>query len=276
MPDIPTLSSPITGSTDQALNPVLTWNTSNRAASYTLQVSSVSNFSSTVVNQSSITSTSHSVSGLVNNTKYYWHVSATNTGGTSDWSEVWNFTTIPAVPEIPTLSNPTNNSTDQAVSLTLSWNVASGADSYALQVSTSTGFNSTFLNKSGINSTSELVSGLKNNTTYFWRVNATNAGGTSAWAIPWSFTTQAGFGIEEISENSNYLFYPNPANNILTIESHKSGCTAKIISLEGRPIFITTLNEGVNKLDLSSLGGGIYFIRFENQENVITRKLIKQ
>jgi hypothetical protein len=49
-----------------------------------------------VIDQNGITSTSYTVpSGkLSKNTKYYWRVNATNPEGTSEWSSVWNFTTV--------------------------------------------------------------------------------------------------------------------------------------------------------------------------------------
>ena len=74
--------------------PTLSWNTSVTATSYQVQVSTVSNFASTVFDQSGITATSASVTpALLNNTQYYWRVNATNAGGTSAWSTVWSFTT---------------------------------------------------------------------------------------------------------------------------------------------------------------------------------------
>jgi hypothetical protein len=200
-PNKPVLSVPATWSTNQALNPILTWNTANRAASYTLQVSTPSGFNSTILNKSGIASTSQIVSGLKNKTKYYWRVSATNARGTSSWSDTWNFTTIPLKPYTPTLSSPANNSINPAVSLTLRWNASSRADSYALQVSTSSGFNSTFLNISGITSTSQNVSGMANNTKYYWRVMATNTGGNSRWSNTWNYTTKSNVGIDETGKN---------------------------------------------------------------------------
>jgi len=94
-PPAPTLSSPSNGTTNQSISPILSWNVSSGATSYTLQVSTNSPFSSFVYNQSVLTSTSQPVSGLNNSTKYYWHVNATNGNGTSNWSNTWSFTTKP-------------------------------------------------------------------------------------------------------------------------------------------------------------------------------------
>jgi regulation of enolase protein 1 (concanavalin A-like superfamily) len=96
------------------------------------------------------------------------------------------------IPSAPTLSSPANGATGVAANPTLSWNASSGATSYGLQVSTSSTFSTTTVNRTGITATSSAVSGLGNNTTYYWRVNATNAGGTSAWSSTRSFTTVVG------------------------------------------------------------------------------------
>ncbi|MGA9365007.1 MAG: T9SS type A sorting domain-containing protein [Bacteroidota bacterium] len=188
-PSTPTLSSPSTGATGVSITPTLSWNASTGAASYQLQVSTSSSFTTTIVNQSGITATFYAVSGLTNNTVYYWQVNATNAGGTSAYSSNWSFTTVVAAPSAPTLSSPSNGATGVSIAPTLSWNASTGATSYQLQVSTSSSFSTTVVNQSGITATSYAVSGLTNNTVYYWRVNATNAGGTSAYSTAWSFTT---------------------------------------------------------------------------------------
>jgi hypothetical protein len=192
LPSVPIPSSPANGATGVATNPTLSWNASTGATSYGVQVSTNSSFSSTIVNQNGITTTSYAVSGLTNNTTYYWRVNATNAEGTSAWSSSRSFTTIVTTPSAPTLSSPANGATGVAVNPTLSWNTATGATSYGLQVSTSSSFFTTVVNQTAISTTSYAVSGLTGNTTYYWRVNATNAGGTSAWSSSRSFTTITG------------------------------------------------------------------------------------
>jgi len=97
LPSAPALSSPVDGATNQSISPTLSWNASTGAASYTLQVSTSSSFTSFAYNQSGLTGTSQQVGGLSDNTKYYWRVNATNVFGTSAWSNgssPWNFTTV--------------------------------------------------------------------------------------------------------------------------------------------------------------------------------------
>ena len=98
----------------------------------------------------------------------------------------------PPPPAAPTLSSPLDGATGVSTNPTLSWNASSGATSYRVQVSTSSAFTTTVYDQSGIVGTSTNVSGLAASTVYYWRVNATNAGGTSAFSAVSSFTTGAG------------------------------------------------------------------------------------
>lgn len=188
-PSPPSLLSPNDGALDQPTVQTLRWQPVPRAETYRLQVTTDSSFTTVILDDSTITSTSRQVGPLANSTTYYWHVKSKNTGGTSDWSSVWHFTTIIARPTAPTLDSPANGTTGASTSPTLSWNASSGAISYRLQVSTSSSFSITVFDQSGITGTSQAVTGLLNNAMYYWRVNATNAGGTSAWSEIWSFTT---------------------------------------------------------------------------------------
>jgi hypothetical protein len=77
----------------QSTSPNLSWEAVTSAASYNVLVSTVSTFASTAWSQTGLTGVSASVSGLANNTGYFWKASATNAGGTSPWSSVWSFTT---------------------------------------------------------------------------------------------------------------------------------------------------------------------------------------
>jgi hypothetical protein len=98
----------------------------------------------------------------------------------------WTFTTPNPVPDPPL------DLVEQDVHLlaiTLQWGTVPGATSYGLQVSTSPVFATTVYDATGLTATSQAVS-LFPGTTYYWRVNAANNAGTSAWSVVESFVKQ--------------------------------------------------------------------------------------
>jgi hypothetical protein len=92
-PPIPTLASPVNGSTNRPLSLTLYWNASTGATSYRLQLATDAGFTSLVSDISGITTTSQQVSGLAYSTTYYWKVRAANDITSSNWSDIWWFTT---------------------------------------------------------------------------------------------------------------------------------------------------------------------------------------
>ncbi|MBN1821082.1 MAG: fibronectin type III domain-containing protein, partial [Prolixibacteraceae bacterium] len=98
-PEIPSLVSPSDLATDQPVAMELTWQSQIHTAYFSLEVSTESDFSSLIVDLSSLADTTYSLSGLENNATYYWRVSATNVAGTSELSTARGFTTIVALPE---------------------------------------------------------------------------------------------------------------------------------------------------------------------------------
>jgi hypothetical protein len=192
-PSIPVLFSPANGTLGVSTDLLVSWNSSARAASYTVQVSTDSNFSSLTVDDSGVIDNFHTVTGLSTFVLYYWRVRAVNAGGASDWSTVWNFitgATLPTPPVAPILFSPANSALNVSINSTaLSWNSTSGAAWYAVQISTDSIFSNIIVNDSGITSTTYAVSGLSLSIVYYWRVKAVNAGGSSDWSETQSFTT---------------------------------------------------------------------------------------
>jgi subtilisin family serine protease len=189
IPSVPTLVSPANGATGIATSTSLTWNASAGAASYNVQVSTTPDFSS-LLNNSTVTSTSLSLTGLAGGTVHYWRVSAANTAGTSAWSEVRSFTTVNTVTlATPVPVSPANGAVNVSTSPAFSWNASTGAISYQLQVSTKSNFSVLVLNRTGITTTSSSVTGLRNNTNYYWRIRASNGTILSGWSAVRSFKT---------------------------------------------------------------------------------------
>ncbi len=193
IPNAPAALVPANRSTSQPVSLALSWGAAANATSYGIQISTVSNFSSFVINESGLVNPTKAIAGLANATTYYWRTNASNASGTSPWSGINSFTTIAApvtaVPSTPVLSSPINQATAQAMSLTLAWLAVSGATSYNIQVSSNANFSNTVANLTGVSATSTLVSNLTQGTTYYWRVSASNAAGVGAWSNVFSFAT---------------------------------------------------------------------------------------
>lgn len=98
------------------------------------------------------------------------------------------FSTAMAQPAVPELSAPSDSAFDQPQNLTLSWKASASADTYTLQVSGDQNFGSMVFNESLLTDTTQFISNLDLNTSYYWRVNATNTSGTSDFSSQRIFT----------------------------------------------------------------------------------------
>jgi hypothetical protein len=139
--------------------------------------------------------TSYSNTGLSASTMYYYRVRAYKATLNSAYCEEASATTLPPPPPAPTLKSPASGSTASNLTPRLEWNASSGAVSYGLQVSTSSGFTNLVMNESGITQLFyDIPEGiLKWNTTYYWRVNAVNSyNSTSRWSSYRYFKTPLG------------------------------------------------------------------------------------
>jgi len=100
-PAVPELSSPADSAISQPQDLTLSWNVSAGADSYTLQVSDNENFNGMFFNESELSDTVQLVSGLELDMSYYWRVSASGTGGSSDFSSQRIFTVWESAPTSP-------------------------------------------------------------------------------------------------------------------------------------------------------------------------------
>jgi hypothetical protein len=89
---------------------------------------------------------------------------------------------------IITLSSPSNESTGETLTPTLSWSEDSNFDSYTIQVSTD-GFESFVVNES-VSDTSFTTPELEYDIEYSWRVRGSNSSADGEWSETWTFTTQ--------------------------------------------------------------------------------------
>lgn len=239
------LSSPTNGALDVALPPVLTWNSAGTALSYHIQVSSTSGFISPVVDQSGLTGTSFTPSGLSAATAYLWRVRGVNQAGAGPWSATRSFTTAAAAvsPAAVLLASPVNAATGISLTPTLAWNTVAGAASYQIQVSLSSTFGTTTIDQSGLTGTSFTAPSLSGSTTYYWRVRAINLSGAGPWSSTRSFTTATSSGgsdgaVTQIVRNGdfesgtgNWTFYSAGSGSAAAVTPGYNSTTAALVTL---------------------------------------------
>jgi fibronectin type 3 domain-containing protein len=111
--------------------------------------------------------------GLNPGTQYFYRVRATNTAGASDYSDPADVTTRPSAPADVSITVGDN-------ALTLSWTSPTGATSYNVYRSTTSGGEGPTPVAAAVSTTAFTDTGVTNGTTYFYQVSAVGAGGEGA------------------------------------------------------------------------------------------------
>jgi hypothetical protein len=180
LPNLTYLTRPGHNTTIHPVSINFEWEAEPTAESYTVQVSTDPDFTTYVINERGVLATSFAVDNLNSNTTYFWRVRCVNRTGGSSPSSVWKLTTssFTQKPSKVLLVSPTHDSNRFSTSITFTWRLEPTAKHYRLQVSTSSDFSSNVTTQEQILGTTHTVTGLRSNTTYFWRVIAINEVGT--------------------------------------------------------------------------------------------------
>jgi titin len=131
---------------------------------------------------------SYNDTGLTANTTYYYRVRATNAGGDSGYSAEEHATTLDVIPSAPSGLAATAVSVSQ---INLSW-TRNSTNETGFKIERKTGAGGTYseIATVGAGVLTYNDTGLATNTTYFYRVRATNAIGDSGYSNEASATTQ--------------------------------------------------------------------------------------
>jgi hypothetical protein len=248
---------------------------------YQLQISKNETFTDLVYSMDSLTKAEQYVEDLEPEILYNWRVRVWNEEayGTSQWSQVWTFTTGKVT---LILRNPKTGATGVDIPTLLSWFPATTAEYYHLQVANDKDFVNVIFNKDSIYDTKWTLTktDLAVSTDYFWRVKGVGKQYTTPWSETWHFTTAA-TSVNESELFSSIKLYPNPtgANAELSI-NYTEVCEAKIIitSAEGTVLktdAIQLLNgETRYGIEVDKLTSGSYYITIITPTGFVTRELV--
>ena len=167
---------------------------------YIVQYATSSSGTYTTFSDGTSTTTTATVTGLSNNTPYYFKVAAVNSAGTSSYSTVSASVTPKSVP--PVVSSVTAGN----ASLTFTWNaITHGGNTYRIYWGTDSTF-ATAYSYTETPSTSYTASSLANGTTYYFRVAGWIAGtqtsttnfSTNASGVPGTSTAPTGLTVTSV------------------------------------------------------------------------------
>ncbi len=265
IPDAPTLTAPADGATGVLNTQSFVWSAVPGAVMYTIELSTDPAFSTIDISRNAGTN-SAIITNLGGFTNYFWRVKSNNGGHESIPSNVYSFTSATAA---ATLIYPADTATGIPLNPVFSWDPVPGADSYTLQVSTSSTFTtaSMIYNVSGLTSTSQQVTGLNPNAVYYWRVRSANGSVQGFYSIKFSFTTGTTIGLQDEQPFSVQAIYPNPATEFITVQLYvqkQLNVSMQLSDICGRVLInkeyqaASGLNE--TKTDLTNIAPGIYFV----------------
>ena len=81
--------------------------------------------------------------------------------------------------------------------------------------------------------------------------------------------------INQPSAETQVSLYPNPAHSQVTIAAERI-TSVELINVMGQTILRKQINADSTTLDLQKLPNGIYFVRIETPESIVTKKLVRK
>lgn len=229
----------------------LSWNdNANNETNYVVERSTSSGSGFVQVTTLGANTTSFTDSGLSPNTTYYYRVKATNTQGSSNYSNEANATTQSGgggggTPDAPSGLGAAASSSSE---INLTWTDNSNDEtSFVVERSTTSGSGFATIVTLGANATSYTDNGLSASTTYYYRVKASNTNGDSGYSNEANATTQSGGGggtpytIAQTS-GSFYITTLNNTNMGQSFTVPQSGVITKITAKFRNAISNSTLN----------------------------------
>ncbi|RLD38678.1 MAG: hypothetical protein DRI74_03095 [Bacteroidetes bacterium] len=91
-------------------------------------------------------------------------------------------------------------------------------------------------------------------------------------------TVASGVGIDDLSASSISV-YPNPSNGKFYVQmgdAFKVNTKIEVFNVVGMKVFETLSNNFKTEIDLSTMKQGVYYVRVDDGENIITQKIMKQ
>ncbi|AYN69193.1 BspA family leucine-rich repeat surface protein [Euzebyella marina] len=186
------LSNPLNGATEVSISTHLNWNSVSNADGYYVTVGTISG-GSDILDGEDVASTSFDLAtDLPENTQIFVTIVPYNGVGVAVGCTEESFTTevMGAAPNCTALTSPTNGEANVSISTNLIWASVNNADSYYINVGTSTGGTDILNNELASTNTIALSNNLPEGTEIFVTIVPFNGRGNALGCIEESFTTE--------------------------------------------------------------------------------------
>jgi len=205
---------------------------------------------------------------------YMFKVVATGTSETREVYLTLRITNDPLLTSVELLT-PGNNFSNRPTDLTFEWEEGNiYTDEYQFELSLDENFTNVVNDELVADPTIEIL-GLQYETEYWWRVRAINDCEDGPYSDVYRFVTMAELGISDI-EIEGLAIYPNPTQNVLTVEAPFAISSVEIVSILGQTLITNNDNTKNISLDVSSLATGAYFVKVTVDGVTNVKQIIKQ
>jgi|GEM_PF-4105002 len=270
----PITISPENQSKNVEIPVVFSWEKPEICNDFNIQISNISDMKSILHDIKSIRNTGITIPDLKNDTQYYWKLRYTTDSNMSIWTEIKTFRTVKQDLGIPVLLFPPDSSIEMDTSLYLNWTDSIESNTYHLQVSGNMEFQNPVVDEVSLIEREYLVSGLKHNKKYYWRVRNSNGYDFGEYSKVFNFTTKAASSVKDDNFNDIKIYIsPNPASEYIEIFVGANGCSSvheiKIFNTFGQSVINYELAISNNvenlRIDVSQMPVGMYYVSIENK-----------
>ncbi|MGE5351939.1 MAG: YCF48-related protein [Acidobacteriota bacterium] len=264
LPSVPKLLAAANNSKNQPLNVRLSWEQAENAEWYHLQVAKDSLFKDLILDDPTVTALTKDVTELSEGRIFFWRLRAGSGAGVSQWSEVWNFTTVLRRPDSLNLAAVTKG-------IKISWKDNSVSESgfviERMQTEDFTTLDTVKANTTGYTDTTAVQSAY-----YHYRVKAFNQYAVSDYSDTISIMlTYAEAGRANPGEYFLFQNYPNPFNPVTLIRYNlplESSVRIAIYNSLGKTVkeyMVKDQSAGLHEIsfDAKGISSGVYFYIFE-------------
>lgn len=184
----------------------------------------------------------------------------------------------------PALLAPLYGATEVPSGSTLAWTPAEGATGYTWEVSTDPDFDT--IDFSGAAATTSASPPLASGTEYYWRVRSEDATLSSAWSLPFAFSTAGTVSAESPAQVTALALgsaFPNPTTGLVTLPLRLAEADAavlvRVLDVTGRVVAVladgAAMPAGEHRLewDASRLPAGLYIVQVQAATGTATTRV---